>query len=103
MTEADRRLVDIFMKAQAEPEGRIFSENVLAGLKAVLAFAPPEELAQIKSEAEAYVTEVGNARNAWAALKAHIGSDIIPGSRFERLIWLMDAAVGAPSSPRGTP
>jgi len=37
MSPEDRRLVDIFMKAQAEPVGRMFSENVLRGLKAVLA------------------------------------------------------------------
>ena len=38
MTKEDRDLVDVFMKAQAEPTGRIFSENVLAGIKAVLAY-----------------------------------------------------------------
>ena len=37
MTKADRALVDTFMKAQAEPTGRMFSENVLAGIKACLA------------------------------------------------------------------
>jgi len=36
MKPEDKRLVDIFMKAQAEPTGEMFSENVLRGLKAVL-------------------------------------------------------------------
>ena len=36
MTPEERRLVDVFMTAQAEPEGRMFSENILAGIKAVL-------------------------------------------------------------------
>ena len=36
MTAEESRLVDIFMKTQAEPTGEMFSENVLRGLKAVL-------------------------------------------------------------------
>jgi hypothetical protein len=38
MNDEDRQLVKIFMDAQATPEGEPFSENVLRGLKAVLAF-----------------------------------------------------------------
>lgn len=63
----------------------------------------PEEIAQIKAEADGYAEKWGNARSAWKALREHIGNDVLPGSRFERLIWLMEAAVeGAPPSPQGT-
>ena len=41
MTKEERDLVDVFMRAQAEPEGRPFSENVLAGIKAVQACVMP--------------------------------------------------------------
>lgn len=37
MTDYEKALVKTFMDAQAQPEGRMFSENVLAGLKAVMA------------------------------------------------------------------
>jgi hypothetical protein len=37
MTAYEKALVKTFMDAQAQPEGRMFSENVLAGLKAVMA------------------------------------------------------------------
>jgi hypothetical protein len=37
MTDYEKALVKTFMDAQAQPEGRLFSENVLAGLKAVMA------------------------------------------------------------------
>lgn len=40
MTPDESKLVNIFMEAQAKPEGRMFSENVLAGIKAVLAAQP---------------------------------------------------------------
>lgn len=36
MAPEDRRLVEIFMAAQSAPPGRLFSDNVLAGLKAAL-------------------------------------------------------------------
>lgn len=36
MAPEDRRLVEIFMNAQDSPPGRLFSENVLAGIKAIL-------------------------------------------------------------------
>lgn len=45
------------------------------------------------------VAQVGRMLHAWAALKAHIGNDVVAGSRFERLIWLMDAAAKAEESP----
>ena len=35
-SDDDRKLVDIFMKAQATPEGEMFSDNILRGIKAVL-------------------------------------------------------------------
>jgi hypothetical protein len=38
ISREDRALVDVFMKAQAEPEGRIFSENILAGIKAAMRY-----------------------------------------------------------------
>lgn len=36
MTPEDRRLVEIFMNAQESQPGRVFSENLLAGIKAIL-------------------------------------------------------------------
>lgn len=35
---------------------------------------------------------LGRTRNAWSALKAHIGNDVIPGGSFEALIKNMDAS-----------
>lgn len=35
MTPEDKALVALFMAAQAQPEGRLFSENILAGCLAV--------------------------------------------------------------------
>lgn len=37
MSDEDRKLVDIFMAANATPQGRMFSEALLAGIKAVIA------------------------------------------------------------------
>jgi hypothetical protein len=34
----------------------------------------------------------GRIVNAWKALREHIGNDVLPSSRFERLIWLMQGA-----------
>ena len=42
MTDDDSKLVDIFMEAQARPIGRSFSENILAGIRAVLAYRSTE-------------------------------------------------------------
>lgn len=42
MTPDDSKLVDVFMAAQATPEGEMFSDNILRGLKAVLAYARSE-------------------------------------------------------------
>ena len=42
MTDDDSKLVDIFMEAQARPIGRSFSENILAGIRAVLAYRSSE-------------------------------------------------------------
>jgi hypothetical protein len=39
----DKDLVRVFMEAQAAPEGRMFSENVLAGIRAALAHAGPQD------------------------------------------------------------
>lgn len=36
MSDADEKLLTTFMEAQNKLEGRLFSENVLAGIKAVL-------------------------------------------------------------------
>lgn len=48
MEEADRKLVGVFLKAQAEEIGLTFSENILVGLKAVLRAYPPEEAERMK-------------------------------------------------------
>lgn len=43
ISKEDLELVNIFMQAQAKHEGRIFTENVLAGIKAVLAAKTPHQ------------------------------------------------------------
>ncbi len=42
---------------------------------------------------DAYAEKLGNVRYAWAAIREHIGSDVIAGGSFEKLINAMDAAI----------